>query len=135
MSTNYNIVVTLKFLTNFNLSPTVLLQYLLFKLDLLYIPREILPKIISRIFPKARFFFKKKAKKKGEFNLNLKRKPLAKGIMFKCAGRFSRAQMASYQVFKEGGVPLSTIAANVKYAFGTISLKYGSLGLKVFVVT
>jgi ribosomal protein S3 len=53
--------------------------------------------------------------------------------MFKCAGRFSRAQMASYQVYKQGCMPLSTIKHNIKYAFGTVSLKYGSLGLKVFI--
>lgn len=42
--------------------------------------------------------------------------------------------MASYQKYNKGSVPLSTISKNIKYAFGTISLKYGSLGLKVYLL-
>jgi ribosomal protein S3 len=42
--------------------------------------------------------------------------------------------MASYQKYTKGSVPLSTLSKNVAYAFGTISLKYGSLGLKVYLL-
>jgi small subunit ribosomal protein S3 len=107
------------------------LHYLLARLDLLYLPREIIPKLLNRLFPRK--FIGRRAFNRNKHKVGFVKKPLVRGIMFKCAGRFSRAQMASYQVYKQGCMPLSTIKHNIKYAFGTVSLKYGSLGLKVFI--
>jgi ribosomal protein S3 len=43
--------------------------------------------------------------------------------------------MSRRQIFQSGAMPLSTIAAPIDYAFGTMSLKYGSLGIKSFYIT
>jgi hypothetical protein len=48
----YNLSVTIKFLNNFNISASIILHYLLARLDLLYLPREIIPKLLNRLFPR-----------------------------------------------------------------------------------
>lgn len=65
-------------------------------------PREILPKILSKLFPRFnnRFFLQKKKKLSNKYPLKHNKtfskdlpkkfplKNLAKGILFKCSGRF-----------------------------------------------
>jgi len=100
----------------------------------MYMPREILPRLLGRMFPRIvanakEAPIKTKYRPRKKFYGNL-----LKGILFKCSGRFSRAQMASQQRYHQGRIPLSSISEKVQYAFGTISLKYGSLGLKVYLL-
>lgn len=42
--------------------------------------------------------------------------------------------MASRANYQRGEMPLTFIKKNILYSFGTISLKYGALGVKVFLV-
>jgi hypothetical protein len=46
-----NVCVVFKFIDNFTLSANLLLQYLISRLDLLYVPREIVPRLLARLFP------------------------------------------------------------------------------------
>jgi ribosomal protein S3 len=39
-------------------------------------------------------------------------------------------KMSAHLRFNKGVVPLSTISSDIRYVFGTTSLKYGSLGVK-----
>lgn len=40
-------------------------------------------------------------------------------------------KMAAHFRFKWGRMPLSTMMNDIRYAFGTLALKYGSLGIKL----
>lgn len=122
------------FLTNHTITPQVMLKYLLRKLEYLYLPGELIPRILQK------------------YNLPISLDPLGnstpqqllsdnrprvfsralEGILFNCKGRFTRAQMASHYRFQAGRMPLTAISKNILYQFGTVSLKYGSLGVKVY---
>ncbi len=80
----YTIYVGFKFLNNKNLSASVILQYLLARLNLLYLPREIIPRLLGRLLASSTNKFKIHPRK----NRGKKRLPLIKGILFKCSGRF-----------------------------------------------
>lgn len=81
---HYSIDVGFKFINNKNLSASVILQYLLSRLNLLYLPREIIPRLINRLVVsgKGRFLVHPRR------NKYRRRQSLVKGILFKCAGRF-----------------------------------------------
>lgn len=53
------------------------------------------------------------------------------GFKFHLKGRFTRKQIAASHVFRKGSIPLSSITANIDYAFATISLKNSAVGIKV----
>jgi len=122
------------FLSRQQITPQVVVRYLLRKMERLYLPGEIIPRIISQfegtprknIFRVRQSALKRVSGSVGAFGSALK------GMFFNCKGRFTRAQMASHLRFQGGSMPLSAISKDIKYAFDTISLKYGSLGLKVY---
>jgi len=95
------------------------------------LPGEILGRLINKLQQrKNRNFFK--SKKKRSFKPRFLFGKSFKGLLVKCRGRFTRQQMASSMVFHAGRMPLSSINHNVDYAAGTIALKYGALGIKVY---
>jgi ribosomal protein S3 len=57
-----------------------------------------------------------------------------RGVMIKCSGRFTRKQRATNKVFKLGLIGLSTIQLPLNYFFGTTALKFGAVGIKVYLL-
>lgn len=117
-----------KWVYNSNMTAQVLLAYLVSRLEKLYLPREIIPFLLQK-FEGRMPMYKNGVllpRKPGMFGTSFS------GLTFKCSGRFTRAQMASTLFFRKGKMPLSTIHQQISYAFGTLSLKYGALGLKIY---
>lgn len=57
-----------------------------------------------------------------------------KGIRINCSGRLSKTTtMAQTEWFRIGQIPLTTISANVDYAYGTAKTKNGLCGVKVWI--
>jgi len=54
------------------------------------------------------------------------------GLQIKCLGRFTRRQRSSKHIFKYGRIPLSTSSANIDYALGNVTLKYGACGIRIW---
>lgn len=128
------VAVKFVFLTNFTITPQVMLKFLLRKLEYLYLPGELIPRILQKFnLP----FSHDPLKTSTSHLLGSDSRPRVfsrslEGILFNCKGRFTRAQMASHYRFQAGRMPLTTISKNILYQFGTVSLKYGSLGVKVY---
>ena len=57
----------------------------------------------------------------------------AKGIKVSCAGRLGGVDMARKEEYKEGRIPLSTIRADIDYAFVPAFTIYGVIGVKVWI--
>jgi small subunit ribosomal protein S3 len=57
----------------------------------------------------------------------------AKGIRVACSGRLGGAEMARYEWYREGRVPLHTLRADIDYGFATAKTTYGSIGCKVWI--
>jgi small subunit ribosomal protein S3 len=57
----------------------------------------------------------------------------AKGIRVACSGRLGGAEMARYEWYREGRVPLHTLRADVDYGFAVAKTTYGTIGCKVWV--
>ena len=57
----------------------------------------------------------------------------AKGIRISCAGRLGGAEMARYEWYREGRVPLHTLRADIDYGFSEANTTYGKIGCKVWV--
>ena len=57
----------------------------------------------------------------------------AKGIRVSCAGRLGGAEMARYEWYREGRVPLHTLRADIDYGFAEAKTTYGKIGCKVWV--
>jgi len=58
----------------------------------------------------------------------------AKGIRIACSGRLGGAEMARYEWYREGRVPLHTLRADIDYGFAEASTTYGKIGCKVWVM-
>lgn len=58
----------------------------------------------------------------------------AKGIRVACAGRLGGAEMARYEWYREGRVPLHTLRADIDYGFSEAKTTYGKIGCKVWVM-
>ena len=54
----------------------------------------------------------------------------AKGIRVACAGRLGGAEMARYEWYHEGRVPLHTLRADIEYGFTEAHTTYGAIGVK-----
>lgn len=120
-----------RFLYNKTVTASLLLGYILRQLSKLYLPGEIVGRIVNKLQPsKKRWGLSAKKKKwfKPRFLLGKE----FKGLLIKCRGRFTRQQMASSMNFQAGRMPLSSIEHKVDYASGTVALKYGALGIKVY---
>jgi small subunit ribosomal protein S3 len=57
----------------------------------------------------------------------------AKGIRVACSGRLGGGEMARYEWYREGRVPLHTLRADIDYGFAEAKTTYGKIGCKVWV--
>ena len=57
----------------------------------------------------------------------------AKGIRIACSGRLGGAEMARYEWYREGRVPLHTLRADIDYGYAIARTTYGTIGCKVWV--
>src|SRR5512140_2907178 len=57
----------------------------------------------------------------------------AKGIKVACSGRLGGAEMARYEWYHEGRVPLHTLRADIEFGFAEAKTTYGSIGVKAWV--
>ena len=57
----------------------------------------------------------------------------AKGIRVASSGRLGGAEMARYEWYREGRVPLHTLRADVDYGTATAKTTYGTCGVKVWI--
>jgi len=57
----------------------------------------------------------------------------AKGIKIACSGRLDGSEMARYEWYREGRVPLQTIRAKIDYGFAQAHTTYGVVGVKVWI--
>jgi small subunit ribosomal protein S3 len=57
----------------------------------------------------------------------------AKGVRIESAGRLAGAEMARREWYREGGVPLHTIRADIDYGFAEAATTYGRVGVKVWI--
>jgi len=57
----------------------------------------------------------------------------AKGVKISCSGRLGGAEMARYEWYREGRVPLQTLRADIDYGFAEAQTTYGVIGVKVWI--
>lgn len=57
----------------------------------------------------------------------------AKGIRIACSGRLGGAEMARYEWYREGRVPLHTLRADIDYGFSEAQTTYGKIGVKCWI--
>ena len=57
----------------------------------------------------------------------------AKGIRVACSGRLGGAEMARYEWYREGRVPLHTLRADIEYGFAEAHTTYGTIGVKCWI--
>ena len=57
----------------------------------------------------------------------------AKGIRVSCSGRLGGAEMARYEWYREGRVPLHTLRADIEYGFAEANTTYGKIGVKCWI--
>ncbi len=57
----------------------------------------------------------------------------AKGIRVSCSGRLGGSEMARYEWYREGRVPLHTLRADIEYGYAIAKTTYGTIGVKVWV--
>jgi small subunit ribosomal protein S3 len=58
----------------------------------------------------------------------------AKGIRVACSGRLGGGEMARYEWYREGRVPLHTLRAEIDYGFAEAKTTYGKIGCKVWIM-
>src|SRR6187401_2560537 len=57
----------------------------------------------------------------------------AKGIRVSSSGRLGGAEMARYEWYREGRVPLHTLRADIEYGFAEAHTTYGVIGVKCWI--
>jgi small subunit ribosomal protein S3 len=57
----------------------------------------------------------------------------AKGIRISCSGRLAGAEIARYEWYREGRVPLQTLRADIDYGEAEALTTYGRIGVKVWI--
>lgn len=57
----------------------------------------------------------------------------AKGVKVACSGRLAGAEIARYEWYREGRVPLHTLRADIDYGSMTANTVYGTIGVKVWI--
>ncbi|MBI5509996.1 MAG: 30S ribosomal protein S3 [Deltaproteobacteria bacterium] len=57
----------------------------------------------------------------------------AKGIKIACSGRLGGAEMARYEWYRDGRVPLHTLRADIDYGFAEARTTYGKIGVKTWI--
>jgi small subunit ribosomal protein S3 len=58
----------------------------------------------------------------------------AKGIRVASSGRLGGSEMARYEWYREGRVPLHTLRADIDYGFAEAKTTYGVIGIKAWVM-
>lgn len=67
--------------------------------------------------------------------LMIKIEPLnLKGIKIQISGRLNGIEKAKTDWYKKGSIPLNTLFEKIEYTYKNISTKYGSIGLKIWIV-
>ena len=56
-----------------------------------------------------------------------------KGIRVACSGRLGGAEIARYEWYREGRVPLHTLRADIQYGETTAKTTYGAIGVKTWI--
>jgi small subunit ribosomal protein S3 len=57
----------------------------------------------------------------------------AKGIRISCSGRLAGAEIARYEWYREGRVPLQTLRADIDFGVAEALTTYGRIGVKVWI--
>jgi len=57
----------------------------------------------------------------------------ARGIRVACSGRLGGSEMARFETYREGRVPLHTLRADIDFARATAITAYGTCGVKVWI--
>jgi small subunit ribosomal protein S3 len=57
----------------------------------------------------------------------------ALGVRIACSGRLGGSEMARYEVYREGRVPLHTLRADIDFARATAHTAFGTCGVKVWI--
>ena len=57
----------------------------------------------------------------------------AQGIRIACSGRLGGSEMARFESYREGRVPLHTLRAEIAYGFAQAYTTYGVIGVKVWI--
>lgn len=57
----------------------------------------------------------------------------AKGIRISCSGRLAGAEIARYEWYREGRVPLHTLRADIDFGVAEALTTYGRIGVKVWI--
>lgn len=57
----------------------------------------------------------------------------AQGVRISCNGRLGGAEMARYEWYRRGRVPLHTLRADIDYGFAEAQTKFGIIGIKVWI--
>ncbi len=57
----------------------------------------------------------------------------AQGVRIACSGRLAQAEMARYEWYRRGRVPLHTLRADIDYGYAEAMTKYGAIGVKVWI--
>jgi small subunit ribosomal protein S3 len=57
----------------------------------------------------------------------------AKGIRIACSGRLAGAEIARYEWYREGRVPLHTLRADIDYGVAEALTTYGRIGVRVWI--
>ena len=57
----------------------------------------------------------------------------AKGIRIACSGRLAGAEIARYEWYREGRVPLQTLRADIDFGVAEALTTYGRIGVKVWI--
>lgn len=57
----------------------------------------------------------------------------AKGIRIACSGRLAGAEIARYEWYREGRVPLHTLRADIDFGIAEALTTYGRIGVKVWI--
>src|SRR3990167_1126589 len=65
--------------------------------------------------------------------IDLAKKAGAQGIKISMAGRLNGVEIARYEKLATGKMPLQNLRANIDYARGAASTKWGQIGIKVWV--
>lgn len=63
---------------------------------------------------------------------DLKKNPVIEGYRINCSGRFTKKEIASYEWFRFGRVPMNTLKASVDFAMIPFVLKYSLCSFKVW---
>lgn len=93
-----------------------LLVYSIRKLRNYYTPREVFPNLL------------RSARNYGRYTTV----DDIRGLLVICSGRITKKQMASQHRFQLGSASKGTVKSPLDYAQGSLSLKYGAIGVKIY---